>query len=150
MKLATKIFTGFTGLTTSIFMAINPVRAEILQGFRPNNMPEKTEQLQALPPAPTPAQLAQVSPECLQAKSDLEQITLSINQLRQVEIPQAKNEADTAEQVLRQTPKTDPNYQSLFNAFTVANLNLNSLESQYAVRLSALPLAVNGVRQACD
>ncbi len=55
MKLATKIFTGFTGLTTSIFMAINPVRAEILQGFRPNNMPEKTEQL--LPKIP--AQLAQ-------------------------------------------------------------------------------------------
>ena len=55
MKLATKIFTGFTGLTTSIFMAINPVRAEILQGFRPNNMPEKIEQV--LPQ--TPSQLAQ-------------------------------------------------------------------------------------------
>jgi hypothetical protein len=60
MKLATKIIGGLTGLTTLatiISTPFNPLRAESLQGFRPNNMPEKIEQLQVLPP--TPAQLAQ-------------------------------------------------------------------------------------------
>ncbi len=62
MKLATKIIGGLTGLTT-FAMPFNALRAETLPTFRPNNMPEKIEQLQVLPK--TPAQLAQVSPECL-------------------------------------------------------------------------------------